>query len=137
MLPTTIRTTRPAPPPSRAGSSGRRCDRRRLGCGRPRGCLRARCRVVLPSLIEAERRIRVGHETPVDGDARDPAVEPEDEVEDAPRIARREEKRHGGEEDERADEACLEADGPDPVSRFRCRVAAAEEDPDDDVLGDG
>ena len=94
-------------------------------------------RGVLASLIEAERRIRVGHETHVDGDARDPAVESEDEVEDASRIARGEEKRHGGEEDERADEACLETDGPDPVSRFRCRVAAAEEDPDDDVVGDG
>ena len=47
------------------------------------------------------------------------------------------EKRHGCEEDERADEACLEADGPDPVRRFRCRVAAAEEDSDDDVVGDG
>ena len=61
----------------------RRRDRRRLSRGRGRRCRRRHGRGVLSSLIEAERRIRVGHETRVDGDARHPPVESEDEVEDA------------------------------------------------------
>ena len=123
--------------PFTCGRERRRRDRCRLRSVQRWGWLRRHGRGVLASLIEPERRIRVGHQTRVDGDARDPTVEPEDELEDASRVARREEKRHSGEENERADEACLEADDPDPVRRFRCRVAAAEEDPDDDVVGDG
>ena len=56
-----------------------------------------------------------------------------------PRVARGEEQRDAGEEDEHADQARLRTRAPDPVvvARARGRVApASEEDPDDDVLRD-
>ena len=93
---------------------------------------------LVASLVEPERRVLVAHQEHVCGDARDPAVEPEDEVEDPPWVARREEQRDRREEDEHADEAGVEAHAPDPVVvGARRRVpAAAEEDPDDDVVRD-
>jgi hypothetical protein len=47
-------------------------------------------------LIEPERGVFVAHERRVGGDAHDPAVESEHEVEDAARIALREQDRKAG-----------------------------------------
>ena len=144
-----MRTTRPAPPRVRrrgrrlryAGLGGRRrlarsCDRlwprRRFRC-------HGRCSSrVVPALVEPERRIGVGHQARIRDDPRHPAVEAEDEVEETARIPRHEQKRDRCEEHEGPDE-------PAPVPPVRTvpvlgsagsGAGAAEEDPQQDVLGD-
>ena len=103
-----------------------------------RGSSATAAAVVRAALVEPERRILVAHEEHVGGDARNPAVEPEHEVEDPARVARREEQRDTGEEHEDSDQAGLVARRPRRGRTARDgRVApAAEEDPDDDVLRD-
>ena len=96
-------------------------------------------RVVPASLVEPERRILVPHQEHVGGDTCNPAVEPEDEVEEAARVARSEEQRDTCEEDEYSDQPRVPPGAPDAVvvASVRGRVApAAEKDPDDDVLRD-
>ena len=103
------------------------CD---LDAGRPGGA------GLGATLIETEGWIPVRHQARVRHDARDPAVEPEHEVEDAAGIAPGEDEREAGEEDEQADEAARER-RPTPVVRPRCRERpASDHDRDQQVLRD-
>ena len=80
---------------------GRRLGRNDLGQAGRLAC------GVVPTLVEPEGRVPIRHQPGVRDHPRDPAVEPEHEVEDAGRIARREQERDAGEEHEDADEpAC-------------------------------
>ncbi len=130
-MPTTTRTTRPTVLLFRV-----RLDQRPAPRSRPI-LLRRRGALLDATLIEAERRVLVAHEEHVGPDSGDPAVEPDDEVEDPSRIAAREYEGESREEHENPDQAGLEPDAPEPVVDPRGRVApAAEEDPDDDVVRD-
>ncbi len=124
----------------RAPASGRRSHLHPLhGDGLPLGRRQLELSVdgLVAALIEAERRISVGHQAGVRGDARDPAVEPEDEVEDAARVAPHEEERDRGEEHEQPDQPAVEAATPRLVIRgLDGPPAPAEEDPRDGVLRD-
>ena len=149
MTPTTMRTTRPAPPrvTRRAGRLRRDClDRgRRLArsCKRLGRRRRSRCQCrgfgrVVPALVEPERRVGVRHQARVRDDPRHPAVEAEDEVEETARIPRHEQERDSGEEHEGPDEPAAIPPVPSaPVLASAGRGAsAAEEDPEQDVLRD-
>ena len=57
------------------------------------------------SLVEPERRVAVGHQPGVGGDPEHPPVEAEHEVEDPPRVTRREQQGHRRDEDEHRDQA--------------------------------
>ena len=112
----------------KAGLLGNDDRRRRIVDDDPR---------IRSALVETERRVFVAHEEHVGGDPSHPTVESEDEVEDASRVVADEQQRDPREEHEHADQACLEAESPDPVVHPRGGVAAAaEEDPDDDVVRD-
>ena len=130
-MPTTTRTTRPtvllAP-----GGLQRPAPRSRSDSSADwRGAL------LDATLIEPERRVLVAHEEHVCRDSGDPAVEPDDEVEDPSWIAADEYEGESCEDHENPDQAGLEPDAPEPVVDPRGRVApAAEEDPDDDVVRD-
>src|SRR6188472_3512632 len=99
--------------PASARLDRRRRRRRLLGRERVQQ-LRPRLvvgwRRVAASLVEPEGRVLVAHEEHVGGDARDPAVEAEREIEHPPRVARREQQGHGSEEDDDADQTRVEAD---------------------------
>ena len=128
MLPRTRSRTRPPPP---------RLLRLALGRGRRLGLdgLRARAVGLVAALIQAERRVSVGHQADVHRHARDPAVQPEDEREDAGRVPVGEEEREAGDHHEQPDEPGVEARAPLVGVRRDVRTAA-EQDPEDEVVGD-
>ena len=121
----------------RSGLDSRRrliqsCPRRR----RFRRQRRCACRVVL-ALVESERWIGVRHQEDVRRDPHDPAVEAEDEVEEPAGIPRRVQERDCCEQHEDADEPAGIPPVPAVVLSLAGRGAgAADEDPDQDVLGD-
>ena len=87
------------------------------------------------ALVEPEGRIRVRHQRRVAEHAERPAVEADDEVEQAARVAPGEEEREAGDEDEETDEAAAPA--PRPVLAPPHQPAAATDDhADDEVLRD-
>ena len=125
-----MRTIRPA---GSAAARWLRGDRLR----RPFRGHRGLERLARAALVEAERRVLVAHQQDVPRDPRNPAVEPKHEVEELRRIARGEQKRDAGEQDENTDQPRLEAEAPHPVVDLRgCVASSAQQDPDDDVVGD-
>ena len=135
MVPATTSAIRPPVQPLRAGGSAG-------AAGSPAteaaGDAEGRLREPVPlgtSLVEPERRVLVAHEQHVGGHARDPPVEPDNEVEEPARVTRGEEQRHTGKEHEDADQPGFEADAPEPLVDPGRRVAApSQEDSRDDVL---
>src|SRR4051794_23506763 len=60
---------------------------------------------LVAALIEPERRVAVGHQRHVGDDPEHPPVQPEDEGEEAGRVPRGEQQRHGREEHEQGDQS--------------------------------
>jgi hypothetical protein len=60
--------------------------------------------------VEAEGRVVVGHQGGVGHDAVDPAVQSDDEVEQAGRVTSGEQQSDGGDEDQDPDEPAAEGD---------------------------
>ena len=89
-----------------------------------------------PTLVEPERRVLVALSSTY-GDAYDPAIEPDDDVEEPAGVPRGEQQRHAARKHEDADQSGLEADAPEPLVDLASRIAAtAEEDAGDDVVRD-
>jgi hypothetical protein len=83
------------------------------------------------ALVEQEGRVGGCHQCAVGDDADDPAVEPDDVVEEAARIVTVDGERDRGDEDEDADQP-----GEDRVLRCPDDTGAAAEDAGDQVLRD-
>jgi hypothetical protein len=92
-------------------------------------------RRLVAALVEAERWVAVRHQGDVAGDPQNPPVQAEDEVEDRLGIAAGEQQHRTGDQDEQPDEAEAEqrllVGTPDAVRE------TAEEEPNDQVVGDG
>ena len=138
-----MRATRPPPPRGRGAGSAAVVStaRRRLiqSCPRRRRSRRQRrcARQVVLARIESERWIGVRHQEDVRRDPHHPAVEADDEVEEPAGIPRREQERDCCEEHEDTDEPAAVPPVPAVVLSLAGRGAgAADEDPDQDVLGD-
>ena len=92
-----------------------------------------------PALVQAERRVGVGHQGGVRDDPQHPAVHADDEVVQPARVAAREQQRDRREEYEQPDQPAVEGIGLPGVPRGPGRGVggAAGEHGDDGVLRDG
>lgn len=92
--------------------------------------------VLVTALLEAERWVLVSHQAGVPGDAEDPAVQAEDEIEELLGVAPGEQQHHPGDEHQDPDETRAPHDWFVGAATYGV-PGAAEQETDDDVVRDG